>query len=45
MAVKEDVHMANDYENNEDENIRNLISPQSLERGESSGVVAKFAED
>ncbi len=38
--------MSNDFEvDDEEENIRNLISPVSLERGESEGVVAKMYPD
>lgn len=38
--------MSNDYEvDDEEENIRNLISPVSLERGESEGVVTKVSPD
>lgn len=34
--------MSNDYHiNDEEENIKNLISPVSLERGESEGIVTK----
>ncbi len=43
---KEDAIMSNDFEvDDEEENIRNLISPVSLERGESEGVVAKMYPD
>ncbi len=41
-AQTDDVVMTNAYEDDEEENIKNLISPQTLERGESQGVVAKF---
>lgn len=41
---KEDVQMSMDYEDKE-ENIRNLISPVSLERGESEGIVTKVSPD
>jgi hypothetical protein len=39
----EDIPMEIDDDNNE-ENIRNLISPMNLERGDSDGVIAKYSE-
>lgn len=44
VVEQEDVQMSIDYED-EEENIRNLISPVSLERGESEGVVTKVSPD